>query len=157
MRGTFALGQVTAQHILQSSQMDSAPPPPPHPPARGRQDTRLDILSFEEGEQELRTRWRFSATLDLPWRPILAAAGGTTHVFDPVCGGGRGRAGSCGRAPWGGCSAVGCACAAPACAAPWRLGARQAQAQPALPSALLPAEGCAPPLGARAPRTRASW
>lgn len=50
------------------------------------QDTRLDILSFEEGEQELRTRWRFSATLDLPWRPILAAAGGTTHVFDPDTG-----------------------------------------------------------------------
>ncbi|KAL4425556.1 hypothetical protein ABPG75_009572 [Micractinium tetrahymenae] len=50
------------------------------------QDIRLDILSFEEGEQELRTRWRFSATLDLPWRPILAAAGGTTHVFDPDSG-----------------------------------------------------------------------
>lgn len=54
-------------------------------------EIQLDLLSFEEGPgpHELTTRWRFSAILDLPWRPRLAAAGGTTHVFDPV--GGRAR------------------------------------------------------------------
>lgn len=50
------------------------------------QDIKLDISSFEEGQDELRTKWRFSATLDLPWRPVLAAAGGTTHKFDPASG-----------------------------------------------------------------------
>ena len=37
--------------------------------------------------QELRTKWKFSATLDLPWKPVLAAAGGTTHVFDQASAG----------------------------------------------------------------------
>lgn len=32
------------------------------------------------------TKWRFSCTLALPWRPLLAAAGGTTHVIDPSSG-----------------------------------------------------------------------
>ncbi len=32
------------------------------------------------------TKWRFSCILDLPWRPLLAAAGGTTHVIDPSVG-----------------------------------------------------------------------
>ncbi len=43
-----------------------------------------DITGWTEGERELVTKWRFSAILDLPWRPRLAAAGGTTHVFDEV-------------------------------------------------------------------------
>lgn len=43
-----------------------------------------DITGWSEGENELVTKWRFSAILDLPWRPRLAAAGGTTHVFDEV-------------------------------------------------------------------------
>ncbi|KAI7841313.1 hypothetical protein COHA_004932 [Chlorella ohadii] len=46
------------------------------------QDIQLDITGWAEGERELVTKWRFSAILDLPWRPRLAAAGGTTHVFD---------------------------------------------------------------------------
>jgi len=50
------------------------------------QDINLSVTSFEEQEQQVITKWRFSATLDLPWKPILAAAGGTTHVFDPVSG-----------------------------------------------------------------------
>ncbi|PRW59024.1 SOUL heme-binding [Chlorella sorokiniana] len=46
------------------------------------QDIQLDITGWSETESELVTKWRFSAILDLPWRPRLAAAGGTTHVFD---------------------------------------------------------------------------
>ncbi|PSC77022.1 SOUL heme-binding [Micractinium conductrix] len=50
------------------------------------QNVNLTITSFDEAEQELRTKWKFSATLDLPWKPVLAAAGGTTHVFDQDTG-----------------------------------------------------------------------
>ncbi|KAG1666296.1 hypothetical protein FOA52_004777 [Chlamydomonas sp. UWO 241] len=32
------------------------------------------------------TKWRFSCVLDLPWRPLLAAAGSTTHVIDADAG-----------------------------------------------------------------------
>jgi hypothetical protein len=49
-------------------------------------DIQLEIMEWHEGEQELQTKWRFSAILDLPWRPRLAAAGGTTHVFNPETG-----------------------------------------------------------------------
>ena len=45
------------------------------------------LLSWEEREEEgsLKTQWRFSGIVGLlPWRPRLAAAGSTTHVFDPV-------------------------------------------------------------------------
>ncbi|GIL60390.1 hypothetical protein Vafri_14995 [Volvox africanus] len=45
-------------------------------------DIRLDVYEWQEGPSSLETRWRFSALLDLPWRPRLAAAGGTTHVID---------------------------------------------------------------------------
>ena len=44
----------------------------------------LDVLDFKEEADQVVTRWRFSSILDLPWRPRLAAAGGTTHVFDKV-------------------------------------------------------------------------
>ncbi|EFJ45127.1 hypothetical protein VOLCADRAFT_94648 [Volvox carteri f. nagariensis] len=45
-------------------------------------DIRLDVYEWVEGTSTLETRWRFSALLDLPWRPRLAAAGGTTHIID---------------------------------------------------------------------------
>ena len=44
----------------------------------------MDITGWEEKETELETKWRFNALLSLPWRPRLAASGGTTHVFDQV-------------------------------------------------------------------------
>lgn len=47
-----------------------------------RSDIRLDVYDWVEGPSSLETRWRFSALLDLPWKPRLAAAGGTTHVID---------------------------------------------------------------------------
>ena len=50
------------------------------------EDIDLKITGWEEGESELVTSWRFSCVLDLPWRPKLAAAGGTTHEFDPATG-----------------------------------------------------------------------
>lgn len=47
-------------------------------------DIQLDISDWTETEDgNLRTKWRFSAILDLPWKPRLAAAGGTLHIFDP--------------------------------------------------------------------------
>lgn len=49
-----------------------------------REDIKLDVTGWEEKEAELQTQWRFSALLSLPWRPRLAASGGTTHVFDKV-------------------------------------------------------------------------
>jgi hypothetical protein len=48
------------------------------------EDVKLDILDWQERDGELLTKWRFSAVLTLPWRPRLAASGGTTHVFSPV-------------------------------------------------------------------------
>ena len=45
-------------------------------------DIDLKITGWEENEDTLVTSWRFSCVLDLPWRPKLAAAGGTTHAFD---------------------------------------------------------------------------
>ena len=49
-----------------------------------REDINLEVSGWEERETELETKWRFSALLSLPWRPRLAASGGTTHVFDKV-------------------------------------------------------------------------
>lgn len=57
------------------------------------EDARTDLLSWEEEDEgegggkggSLKTQWRFSGIVGLlPWRPRLAAAGSTTHVFDPV-------------------------------------------------------------------------
>ncbi|KAG2487399.1 hypothetical protein HYH03_013968 [Edaphochlamys debaryana] len=45
-------------------------------------EIKIDVYEWKEGPNTLETKWRFSALLDLPWRPRLAAAGGTTHVFD---------------------------------------------------------------------------
>eukprot|EP00884_Botryococcus_braunii_P014047 jgi/Botrbrau1/22643/Bobra.176_1s0065.1 len=47
---------------------------------------KLELLDWKEDGDEIRTKWRFSAILGLPWRPRLAAAGGTTHVIDPGTG-----------------------------------------------------------------------
>lgn len=44
----------------------------------------LVLFPQQEEGNEIKTKWRFSAILGLPWRPRLAAAGGTTHVIDEV-------------------------------------------------------------------------
>ena len=49
-----------------------------------REDIQLDLMEFKQEEDEVRTKWKFSALLQLPWRPRLAAAGGTKHVLDKV-------------------------------------------------------------------------
>jgi len=46
----------------------------------------LKITRWEENEDDVTTSWRLSCVLDLPWRPKLAAAGGTTHVLDANTG-----------------------------------------------------------------------
>lgn len=45
-------------------------------------DVDLKITSFEETKDGLQTEWKFSCVLDLPWRPLLAASGGTTHTLN---------------------------------------------------------------------------
>lgn len=50
------------------------------------EDVSLEIIDWDEREDSLHTTWRFSGILDLPWKPRLAAAGGTVHVFDPKTG-----------------------------------------------------------------------
>ena len=52
--------------------------------AMSREDVQLDLLEFKEEGDEVQTKWRFNALLQLPWRPRLAAAGGTKHVLDQV-------------------------------------------------------------------------
>uniref|UniRef100_A0A6S8L2C6 Uncharacterized protein n=2 Tax=Eukaryota TaxID=2759 RepID=A0A6S8L2C6_DUNTE len=47
------------------------------------QDIKLKVYDFQfEGDNKVHTKWRFSCILNLPWKPLLAAAGGTTHVLD---------------------------------------------------------------------------
>ncbi|KAK9915073.1 hypothetical protein WJX75_004413 [Coccomyxa subellipsoidea] len=50
------------------------------------EDIKLDMLDWRETDEALETKWRFSAVLTLPWRPRLAASGGTTHVFSQETG-----------------------------------------------------------------------
>ena len=50
-----------------------------------RQDIKLDLYDWQEADGQLETKWRVSGIVQLPWRPLLAAAGGTTHVFSQVC------------------------------------------------------------------------
>lgn len=45
-------------------------------PCSYRRDVKLDVYDWQEGEEEVVTKWRFSCVLDLPWKPALAAAGG---------------------------------------------------------------------------------
>ena len=47
-------------------------------------DIKLDISHWSETENALETKWRVSGVVQLPWKPLLAAAGGTTHVFSKV-------------------------------------------------------------------------
>jgi hypothetical protein len=35
-----------------------------------------------DGGGEVTTQWKFKCTLNLPWKPVLAASGGTRHVFN---------------------------------------------------------------------------
>eukprot|EP00245_Coleochaete_scutata_P006593 TRINITY_DN21091_c0_g1_i1.p1 TRINITY_DN21091_c0_g1~~TRINITY_DN21091_c0_g1_i1.p1 ORF type:complete len:261 (+),score=46.92 TRINITY_DN21091_c0_g1_i1:63-845(+) len=48
------------------------------------EDVKLKIFDWQEveGEDKISVRWRFSCTLALPWRPILAASGRNEHYFD---------------------------------------------------------------------------
>ncbi|GMH39780.1 hypothetical protein BSKO_07678 [Bryopsis sp. KO-2023] len=46
------------------------------------EDVKLDVYDFQEDGNEIKTKWRFSCLLDLPWQPRLAAGGSTTHVLD---------------------------------------------------------------------------
>lgn len=50
------------------------------------EDVKLKITGWEEGDDSLNTSWTFSCILDLPWKPKLAAGGGTTHLFDANTG-----------------------------------------------------------------------
>jgi len=47
-------------------------------------DVDLEITKWDvkPAEGTLEASWRFSAILDLPWKPRLAAAGSTTHIID---------------------------------------------------------------------------
>ncbi|CAM9831272.1 unnamed protein product [Discosporangium mesarthrocarpum] len=49
-------------------------------------DVNLDVTGWEETEVSLKTQWRFRCVLGLPWRPSLAASGGTEHIFSPETG-----------------------------------------------------------------------
>ena len=40
-------------------------------------------IDADTAPSSIRSTWRFKATLRLPWRPILAAKGGTEHVLSP--------------------------------------------------------------------------
>lgn len=40
-----------------------------------REDIKLDLYDWKEAGDEVVTKWRFSCILNLPWRPLLAAAG----------------------------------------------------------------------------------
>ncbi|DBA78831.1 hypothetical protein WJX77_006022 [Trebouxia sp. C0004] len=50
------------------------------------QEIKLDIYDWQEADGQLETKWRVSGIVQLPWRPLLAAAGGTTHVFSQETG-----------------------------------------------------------------------
>lgn len=43
--------------------------------AAARSDVDLQITQFDVRDNEVEAAWRFSAILDLPWKPRLAAAG----------------------------------------------------------------------------------
>ncbi|CAM9136924.1 unnamed protein product [Hapterophycus canaliculatus] len=50
------------------------------------QDVNLDVTSWEEAENSIKTKWRFRCVLGLPWKPSLAAAGGTEFFFNQDSG-----------------------------------------------------------------------
>jgi len=47
---------------------------------------RIDVTDWNEEEDFVKAKWRFSSILRVPWRPVLAAGGSTTHKFDPDTG-----------------------------------------------------------------------
>ncbi|KIZ05747.1 hypothetical protein MNEG_2218 [Monoraphidium neglectum] len=51
-------------------------------------DVKIDVDSdWAVVDNRLTTNWRFQGVVKgLPWRPLLAAAGSTTHVIDPASG-----------------------------------------------------------------------
>eukprot|EP00898_Chlorokybus_atmophyticus_P008331 jgi/Chlat1/849/Chrsp104S01195 len=49
---------------------------------RFMENIKLDVVDWQETQDQVVSRWRFRCTLGLPWRPTLAASGGTTHIFD---------------------------------------------------------------------------
>jgi len=51
------------------------------------ENVNLKITDWDDSEPGVvRTKWRFSCVLGLPWRPSLAAAGGTDHFFEEQSG-----------------------------------------------------------------------
>ncbi|CAM9353274.1 unnamed protein product [Ascophyllum nodosum] len=50
------------------------------------QDVSLDVTSWEEEENSIKTKWKFRCVLGLPWKPTLAAAGGTEFFFNQSSG-----------------------------------------------------------------------
>eukprot|EP00903_Cladosiphon_okamuranus_P009328 g8897.t1 len=50
------------------------------------QDVSLDVTSWKVEEASLKTKWRFRCVLGLPWKPTLAAAGGTEFFFNKDSG-----------------------------------------------------------------------
>jgi len=42
----------------------------------------VDEFSADEESGKVETKWKFKCTLGLPWKPVLAASGGTSHVFN---------------------------------------------------------------------------
>ena len=48
------------------------------------QDTDIQVIDYKIDKENavVSTKWRFSCTLDLPWKPNLAASGGTEHFFN---------------------------------------------------------------------------
>ncbi|CAM9854260.1 unnamed protein product [Laminaria digitata] len=50
------------------------------------QDVSLDVSSWEETDASIKTKWRFRCVLGLPWKPTLAAAGGTEFFFNQDSG-----------------------------------------------------------------------
>ncbi|CAM9206082.1 unnamed protein product [Chrysoparadoxa australica] len=50
------------------------------------EDVDLKVTSWEEKEDSLKAKWRFRCTLGLPWKPTLAASGGTEHYFNTESG-----------------------------------------------------------------------
>jgi hypothetical protein len=67
-----AVGGAGADSPLLVSLPPPRPPPPPAPPPHNPQPA---------------ANWRFQGIVKgLPWRPLLAAAGSTTHVIDPQRG-----------------------------------------------------------------------
>eukprot|EP00897_Mesotaenium_endlicherianum_P009765 jgi/Mesen1/8817/ME000053S08226 len=50
------------------------------------EEVSLKILDWQVYEDKVLTKWRFSCVLGLPWRPILAASGGTEHYFSKDSG-----------------------------------------------------------------------